>query len=217
MAFLKYMDSMSIAMAFVLLILMFNRISRPGKMQHSLWFAGAVALATVVLLGTRDVALAVNSHYTAMALMAVVLMASGFTAVADKEGKWSPYFSLTLVLAALVYALISHYRESVTGQVLADPVFLVVAGIALLILVLVPAWLFFTGKANYHALAISVGWILVTVASWYQWSAATERIVMEADALSSTVFTILFIGMVSIIAGFSLTGWLDDDKQSVSG
>ncbi len=211
MAFLQYMDSLSIGVALVLMIVTLWRITQVNKMQHTLWFAGSVSLMFVVAVSTRDVSLAVNPYIQGIIAFSLGLLAAGYLTALDKEGKYAQYFTIYILTAALVFSMAMHYVGSVTGDVLGTPLFLLSIGLSLVVLVLAP--LAMMSAAGFHAIWAAVGWVLITIAGWYQWSAATERLVLEGDSLSSIVFTLLTIGLILILVSFANTKWLAEDAD----
>lgn len=214
MSFLKYMDSFAMSVMFILLVIMIYRITRSNKTELTLWFAGCIGLTFIVFLGVNDIALAINPYFTGIVAFTLALFSSGYASLLDTNKKWSPYYTMGIIILALIYTLSAHFGGVVT-KVLSKPLFSIILLLSFLILLIGPIWAFIKKKANAHILWSVPGWLFLAYSGWTQWMAATEKLVMEPDPLDARIFTTLFIGLLFITLDFALTSW-DFDNEAKS-
>lgn len=221
MAFLKYMDSLALVTAMLIIIIMVYKISHKNSPELTLWFAGSIGLVTSIFLTTTGkltyVAEVVEEvensiidpfFITILALTLALISSSSIFAL-DRSKKFAPYYTLVSIILALITGYVAVYQD-VTAEVLLKPLFTTLLIVSLLIIFITPIIAVIKQKANYHSLWGLLGWAGLLFAAWTQWSAFTGRIIVDKttqDAFDSRLFTALFIGVLGIALDYALTKW----------
>lgn len=228
MAFLKYMDSLALVTAMLIIIIMIYKIShKENGSALTLWFAGSIGLVTSIFLVTTgklsyvadvvdEVEISIiDPFFIAIISLTLALFSSGSIYAIDKSKKIAQYYALFSIILALIIGYVAVYQD-VTAEALLKPLFLIQLIISLLIILITPVVAAINRKANLHALWSLLGWAGLLYAGWLQWSALIGKIVLDKttqDAFDSKLFTALFIGALGIAIEFALTKW--DDREKV--
>lgn len=212
--FVQYMDSISIMLTFILLILAFNGIARPTtSMQNALWFGGALAWVVTVLPVSRNIGYANNPHVMTVVVIAFGLMAAGHFIQAFGDMKFSIYTVLFLIIGISFYSIIVIYWNNFPGRVLEDLFFASIMVLSLLGLIGAPIASYLRKKSNIHALWASVGWIFVTIGCYYYWAAAAVQPgAFAGRELEAASFLPAGLGFILVLVSFLLTGWFKEAR-----
>lgn len=221
MAFLKYMDSLALVTAILIIIIMVYKISHKNSPEISLWFAGSIGLVVSVFLTTtgkityvsevvEEVEISIiDPFFITILALTLALLSSGSIFALDRSRKLAPYYTLISIILALITGYVAVYQD-VTAEVLLKPLFSTLLIVSLLIIIITPIIAVINQKANYHSLWGLLGWAGLLFAAWTQWSAFTGRIIVDKttqDAFDSRLFAALFIGALGIALDYALTKW----------
>lgn len=221
MAFLKYMDSLALVTAILIIIIMIYKISHKNSMELTLWFTGSIGLVVSIFFTTtgnltyvaevvEEVEISIiDPFFITILSLTLALLSSGSISALDKSKKIAPYYTLISVILAIIIGYVAVYQD-VTAEVLLKPLFSILLVVSLLIILLTPIVAVINQKANYHALWSLLGWAGLLYAGWTQWSAITGKIIVDKttqDAFDAQLFTALFIGAFGIALEYALTKW----------
>lgn len=226
MAFLKYMDSLALVTAILILILMIYKISNKNSTELTLWFSGSIGLVVSIFLTTtgkltyvtaviEDVEISIIDPFFIMILsLTLALLSSGSLFALDKRKIISPYYTLSSIILALIIGYVAVY-QNVTAEVLLKPLFLTLLVVSTAIILLTPIISVIKQKTNFHALWSLLGWAGLLYAGWIQWSAFAGKIIIDKttqDAFDAKLFTALFIGALGVALDYGLTKWRQQDN-----
>ncbi|MBP2019121.1 hypothetical protein J2Z79_002538 [Symbiobacterium terraclitae] len=211
--FLQYMDSMAMAFGFLLFLwVLHHACGRYIRLHHGAFLGGSMVATVVVFLVGRKAELALDPFVGTMTLLAAVLLAGGFLAMADVRRRITPYFMAFCMVGVLGYALAAHYGN-VTAQIWQMPLFWATVIPSAAALLALPVWLMTSRGDGIHALWVPLGTILLCVAGYYMVGTTNQTIAIPAENAAPLINTLLAAGFFCLLLGFLLVRrWLDAEK-----